>query len=79
MSSSFAHGSQGALWDIFEPAPVGQPWPLHRRSLRNTRFHVLRYVVSHLIEAVHGEELHRGRDLAADMYQRELDLITEDW
>jgi hypothetical protein len=76
IASSFIHGSQGAFYDLFDQDANTGAWQLHCRSLRLTETALLHETVFYLILILFAESIHRQKDLGADMYWRELDLIS---
>lgn len=77
ISSSFVHGSQGSFYDLFEQVSDHGPWRLNLRSFRLKEIQLVHEVVFYIILALFAESIHRKRDLGADIYWRELDLIVE--
>jgi hypothetical protein len=76
IASSFVHGSQGAFYDIFSDE---RPPELHVRSFRFTEQKMLHETLFYMILAIYAESHHRNQDLGANLYWRELDLISGDW
>jgi len=79
IASSFVHGSEGVFYDMFSLEPGSESWKLHDRSLRLGEYDMLHEAVFYLILMLFAESMHRGKDLGAHSYWRELDLTSGKW